>query len=80
MSFKQLAAYPVALTLLTLAVLACGPADESVRRGSGRSGRGPTPLPARGVPFPCDSLVPGCVGAGSWFVRKLAGAGPVPLG
>ena len=41
MRSKQLAAYPVALTLLTLAVLACGPADESVQREIGNLPRTP---------------------------------------
>ena len=35
MRFKKLAAYPVALTLLVLALLACDPANESLRQRIG---------------------------------------------
>ena len=35
MRYKQLAIYPVTLTLLVLTLIACGPADESVQRELG---------------------------------------------
>ena len=65
MRYKQLAIYPVALTLLGLALWACGPADESVQREIGNlPSAAPqaeeataTPVPTN-TPVPAPSLVP----------------------
>ncbi len=58
MPYRRLFIYPAALILLSLAVLACGPADESVQREIGNL----PPAPPAEMTVPTPTLVPLPVG------------------
>ena len=64
MHYKRLFFYPFALGLLVLAVLACGPADESVQRELGNLPPATQALPAlqdRVTPLETDSQIAGAM-------------------